>query len=178
MTNTPTKYGPRSAQDPTPGSNHYPFFRALQEGHRIWRDDPLNDEQEWLTLDHPGIQGNPANIVYFGSSNLTIPLDTKSVTEAIAAHFDQGIDDLVFCAFRYYLGRMTASTCFFAESLAKAWPLLRPEFQGLIRKELEFQFHEDDVARHAGREHHRPLGHDCDREAWELVRAAYQQSPC
>lgn len=42
---------------PEPGDQHYPFYRALLTGKRVWRDDKLNKVQEWLTLSHPEING-------------------------------------------------------------------------------------------------------------------------
>lgn len=89
--------------------------------------------------------------------------------------------DLVFWSFRYFLGRMTIATCCFAESLAKGWEHLNPRIQELIKNELEREFARDDEAR-KGRDskgdkavylRYLPLGHDCDREAWQKVRDAY-----
>ena len=89
--------------------------------------------------------------------------------------------DLVFWSFRYFLGRMTIATCAFAEDLAKAWPHLDEHVQKLIMRELEEEFERDDkrrAERDAIAEMHDgglwlPLGHDCDREAWQKVRDAY-----
>ncbi len=66
------KYPKRDARPPEPDSPHYPFFVALNEGRPVWRDDTLNHIQEWLTLNHPGIQGNAANVTYFGWMDLRI----------------------------------------------------------------------------------------------------------
>jgi len=52
---------------------HYPFYKELQNGGKVWRDDPRNGIQEWLTLDHPDIHGNAANITRFGFQNLSLP---------------------------------------------------------------------------------------------------------
>ena len=89
--------------------------------------------------------------------------------------------DLVFWSFRYFLGRMTIATVCFAEDLAKAWPYLTPNVQGLIKRELEEEFERDDEARlrktesTVANQYFRsfPLGHDCDRAAWQKVRDAY-----
>ena len=67
-----TKYEPRNARPPSEQSPHHPFYLALQEGREVLRDDKLNDEKETLTLDHPGIQGNAANIIYFGYADLSL----------------------------------------------------------------------------------------------------------
>ena len=91
----------------------------------------------------------------------------------IAQYFG-GESQLVFWAFRYFLGRRTIATCTFARALAKAWPELSVGVQRLIRKELEVEFKRDDEAR-ASLQPHLPLGMDCDREAWENVRKAYSE---
>ena len=92
-------------------------------------------------------------------------------------HFDQR--ELIIAAFRYYLGRMTISTCFFARALAKSWTELEDGTRGIIARELEVSFKEDDEARlkkAAGEKTYSlPLGWDCDREAWEEVRACYSE---
>ena len=84
-------------------------------------------------------------------------------------------DSLVFAAFRYYLGRMTISACGFAETLARAYPYLSESVQDIIAEELEDEFRRDDDARAKGKKTYFPLGMDCDREAWEKVRAAYKK---
>lgn len=88
--------------------------------------------------------------------------------------------DLVFWSFRYFIGRMTIATCCFADSLAKGWEHLEPRVQELIKRELEREFERDDEARKDRIENPEsiykyslPLGHDCDREAWQKVRDAY-----
>ena len=98
--------------------------------------------------------------------------------------------DLVFWSFRYFMGRRTIQTCCFAEGLAAGWPYLSERVQTLIKGELEREFERDDRARVAfnaevarikksgvGTMPFRdfPLGHDCDRQAWEKVRAAYRE---
>lgn len=91
-----------------------------------------------------------------------------------ANFFDGGSSELVFWSFRYFLGRMTISTCAFADSLARAWHSLDEKDQKLIKKELEEAFEKDDEARSDPNCNFYPLGHDCDRQAWEGVRKAYQ----
>lgn len=81
--------------------------------------------------------------------------------------------ELVFWSFRYFLGRMTASTCDFATKLAVVYPHLPSQIRNLIKKELESAFEKDDKQRAEGRNHYMELGHDCDRRAWELVRKVY-----
>lgn len=84
--------------------------------------------------------------------------------------------DLVFWAFRYFLGRRTIHTVVFAQNLAEAWPSLDERVQHLICRELEFAFESDDKIRANKRNVGlvAPLGDDSDREAWAKVRAAYK----
>lgn len=93
-------------------------------------------------------------------------------------HFNQ--HELIIAAFRYYLGRMTISTVFFARALAKSWLELEKGIQSIIARELEMAFQEDDEARvkkAAGEKTYSlPLGWDCDREAWEEVRVAAKKA--
>lgn len=90
----------------------------------------------------------------------------------IVSCFHDGIDDLVFWSFRYFLGRQTIATCQFAEELSKAFPLLNKRVKNLIRRELDRSFQEDDKAR-KNNEKFLPLGLDCDRQQWQKVREAY-----
>jgi len=87
-------------------------------------------------------------------------------------HFSDAPDDLVFWAFRYFLGRCTIHTCCFAKELAEAWRHLDKRVADMIKNELEKEFERDDIARAEG-EQYKPLGWDCDRAAWEKVREAY-----
>ena len=89
---------------------------------------------------------------------------------ALAAFDTHG---LIIGATRYYTGRMTIHAGMFAQyELARAWPLLQPNTKAVIRRDLEDDFRRDDEARARG-EKYLPLGHDCDRAAWECVRAAW-----
>ena len=82
---------------------------------------------------------------------------------------------LLVAATRYFMGRMTIRTTCFARELATAWPELPEHTRITIQRELDEAFLRDDEARKRG-DDYRPLGHDCDREAWEEVRRAYQAS--
>jgi hypothetical protein len=79
--------------------------------------------------------------------------------------FIDGDSELVFWAFRYFLGRATAATGLFAQHLGKAWPTIAPNYREGIKKELEQAIADDNRARDKGFEH-KPLGHDCDRDLW------------
>lgn len=87
-------------------------------------------------------------------------------------HFNKR--ELLIGAFRYYLGRRSASAYYFADSLAKAWPDLSRGIQAILKGELEEAFTLDDNARAAGRED-RYLGDDGDRVMWEKVRSNWRE---
>ena len=95
---------------------------------------------------------------------------------ALLKCFGDNVSELVFWAFRYFLGRRTIATCAFADSLAAAWPHIEPRTQDAIKRELDDAFRRDDDLRANSKTESRyafPLGADCDREAWEGVRRAY-----
>ena len=82
-------------------------------------------------------------------------------------HFES--HDILISATRYYLGRRTIQAAYHARCLAKAWNDLPRGTQSVIRRDLEEAFEQDDAARAEGRDY-KPLGMDCDRGEWELVR--------
>ena len=87
-------------------------------------------------------------------------------------HFDPHM--LLIAATRYFIGRMTIATCHFAQDeLAKAWPHIPQKTRAIIRRDLEEAFRDDDRDREQGAST-RTMGWDCDRKAWEGVRAAWQ----
>jgi hypothetical protein len=75
-------------------------------------------------------------------------------------------------AFRYYCGRMTYAVGNFCDMLIAEWPNLPECVQKLISEELEANFRRDDQMRGTGSSYC-PLGHQCDREEWEKVRAIW-----
>ncbi len=81
---------------------------------------------------------------------------------------------LLIAAQRYYQGRRTIAAANFAEELAKAWPTIPEHTRSVIKRDLTDAFKDDDKARARG-ETCRPLGMDCDREAWERVRQAWSR---
>lgn len=82
---------------------------------------------------------------------------------------------LLVGATRYYTGRMTIHAGHFAKyELARAWPIMQKGTKTVIRRDLEEEFMRDDEARARG-DKYLPLGMDCDRAAWEAVRAAWQK---
>ncbi len=94
--------------------------------------------------------------------------------QEICSFFEGGAGELVFWAFRYFVGRMTISTTCFARDLAKAWRYLPQREKDLIHRELDNLFEEDDKARKADSKH-LPLGMDMDRDSWQHVRDAYNK---
>jgi hypothetical protein len=99
---------------------------------------------------------------------------TKKRDDQLLKCFDDSPSDLVFWSFRYFLGRTSIHTVCFARGLAKAWPHIDPLIQFSIKRELDDEFERDDDARQRKKEY-RPLGRDCDRASWQLVRDAYSK---
>ena len=81
---------------------------------------------------------------------------------------------LLIAAQRYYQGRRTIAAASFARELAEAWPTIPAHTRNIIKRDLSDAFKNDDKARARG-ETYRPLGMDCDRQAWEMVRQAWQR---
>ena len=72
-------------------------------------------------------------------------------------------------AFRYALGRMTYITGMTAEWLQQQWPVLDEHARKIIERDLDAEIVRDNEARASGLSH-KPLGWDCDREAWVRLR--------
>ena len=88
-------------------------------------------------------------------------------TKAISL-FDE--EELIHASFRYYLGRRTIATCAFADNLAKAMPLLSKNTREMILRELKKAFEEE-----ARNPDWKPLGDECDKQAWTGVLYARQE---
>ena len=87
---------------------------------------------------------------------------------------DFGRDDLMaVAAFRYCCGRMTYIVSDCADWLVEQWPNITDNAKKVIQRDLESEFKQDDEAREEGRDY-KPLGHDCDRAAWEKVRGLWK----
>lgn len=80
--------------------------------------------------------------------------------------------EMLIFATRYCYGRKTIAAASFAQQLAEAWPTIPAHTRRVIQRDLEREFERDDAARADGRAY-RPLGMDCDRQAWEGVRQAW-----
>lgn len=88
-----------------------------------------------------------------------------------------GADGLmVMAAFRYCLGRMTYMPGVCADWLIKHWDEFPERERILIQRELEEAFQRDDEDRASGSQFFH-LGHDCDRQTWERVRALWKDAP-
>lgn len=84
-----------------------------------------------------------------------------------------GSDGLMaLAAFRYCLGRMTYIVDDCERWIFANWDHFPPNVRKLIQRDVEEEFERDDEARARGSAHF-PLGHDCDRAAWERVRGLW-----
>jgi len=83
--------------------------------------------------------------------------------------------DLLCSTTCYFLGRMTAAAGAFASDLAKAWPLIPPDIRSIVRRDIQQKIDADDLARSEENHLVYPLGMNCDREQWLLVRTAWVQ---
>lgn len=83
-------------------------------------------------------------------------------------------DLMVLAAFRYCVGRRTYIVPECVEWLFVNWPEFSDSIKGLIQKELEELFDQDDLYRAGEWGDYRPLGDNCDRQEWERVRALWE----
>lgn len=85
-------------------------------------------------------------------------------------------EDLIVPATRYYMGRQSIAVTAHCQALSAAWPELSRGTQETIRRDLEEAFRRDDAMRADEKcsPSYYPLGCDIDREAWDLVRAAWR----
>lgn len=94
----------------------------------------------------------------------------KADPKPYATEFD--IDDLIMSSTSYYLGRQTGNVETFCRNLAASWNRLPAHVQSYVRRVVNEAFGRDDIARSLGKEH-LPLGADCHRVSWELVRKCW-----
>jgi hypothetical protein len=76
-------------------------------------------------------------------------------------------------ATRYYMGRMTYAVANYCNLLLGSWNELSQNTKTIIQRDIEEEFQRDDESRARGDSFH-PLGHDCDRKAWEHVRKMWR----
>jgi len=76
-------------------------------------------------------------------------------------------------ATRYYMGRMTYAVANYCNLLLGSWNELSENTKTIIQRDIEEEFQRDDESRARGDSFH-PLGHDCDRKAWEHVRKMWR----
>lgn len=67
------KSAPMGFREPSKESVHRKFWEHIKAGGRVWRDDPLNNVQEWLDLERLG--GDANEIQRYGYNNLTIQME-------------------------------------------------------------------------------------------------------
>lgn len=56
---------------PNKDDSHYRFWLRIKEGGKVWRDDPLNNKREWLTLS--SLNNDPNEICRYGHTGLYDP---------------------------------------------------------------------------------------------------------
>jgi len=87
---------------------------------------------------------------------------------------DDTLNVLWIGAFRYYLGRMTASVHSFCDSMIKEYDSIPDQAKGIIKRDLIQAFADDDRKREKETDHHfYPLGHDVDRAKWLEVLGVF-----
>lgn len=89
-------------------------------------------------------------------------------------------DWMIYQSFRYCLGRMTYAVSDWCEWAVANWDNIPDQSKGIIIRELEEAFTQDDrdhkrFGESSNKYHMFRLGHDCDRAKWELVRAMYRK---
>lgn len=111
--------------------------------------------------------------------NLYTKRGTRYVPTTLSEQGAWGCDGLMaLAAFRYCLGRMTYIVGDCERWIFANWEHFPESVKKLIQRDLEEEFARDNDARARGCAH-KPLGHNCDRAAWERVRAlcAGEQPP-
>jgi hypothetical protein len=83
---------------------------------------------------------------------------------------------MIIAAFRYCLGRRTYVVSDCADWITQNWESFPERCQQVIRRDLDEAFAKDDAERQERPEQSSwwTLGHDCDRQEWERVRALWQ----
>ena len=100
---------------------------------------------------------------------------TRYVPTTLSEQGAWGSDGLMaLAAFRYCLGRMTYIVGDCERWIFANWGHFPESVKKLIQRDLEEEFARDDEARARGAAH-KPLGHDCDRAAWERVRTLWKE---
>jgi hypothetical protein len=81
-------------------------------------------------------------------------------------HFDPHL--LLISSQRYCIGRTSYIVGWWCESLIRAWPSVPENTKEILKRDLREAIEDDDRARADG-ETYLPLGHKCDRKAWEAL---------
>lgn len=77
-------------------------------------------------------------------------------------------------ALRYYMGRTTYAVNDFCNLLIQEWSTLDEKTKNLIQRDLQDEINADDECRRRDitkTAFYKRLGHDCDRESWDLLMA-------
>ena len=99
---------------------------------------------------------------------------TRYEQTTLSEQYAWGRDGLMaVAAFRYCLGRMTYIVGDCERWIFANWEHFPENVRKLIQREVEEEIKRDDEARADGRDY-KPLGHDCDRAAWERVRKLWK----
>jgi len=102
------------------------------------------------------------------------PIKSRDTTSLGVTYSESS--DLWIGAFRYYLGRTTASVHSFCNSLVKNWEFLPEMAQTIVKRDLLEAIHRDDLDRDCDKRvnfhsSYKTLGHDCDSACWRGVYA-------
>jgi hypothetical protein len=90
----------------------------------------------------------------------------------VAIDFFLGL--MALAAFRYCQGRMTYIVGDCERWIFANWEHFPENVKKLIQREVEKEINRDDEARERG-DDYKPLGHDCDRAAWERVASLWRK---
>lgn len=80
---------------------------------------------------------------------------------------------MITSAVRYCIGRMTYIVSDCVDWIVANWGEWPDNVKTIIQRDIEEAFQRDDADRDSGRSF-MALGHDCDREQWERVRALWK----
>ena len=80
---------------------------------------------------------------------------------------------MIIDAVRYATGRMSYQVGVTVDWVVANWARLPDHARLIIQKDLETEFDRDDRSR-LTKDKWLPLGHDCDRQQWECVRAMWR----
>lgn len=84
---------------------------------------------------------------------------------------------LIIDAVRYAIGRTSYQVSTTARWILQNWDKFPEHAQTIVKQDLEGEFERDDRVRNDKKDHAwYPLGHRCDRQSWEAVRALWKST--